>query len=79
MVEGQVSQLVADTLGFPGAITRVDFRVDGALLGTATAAPFTFLWFPLPAGTFTITATAYDDRGTVATSTPVHLIVRPRG
>ncbi|MEN3359403.1 MAG: hypothetical protein V7637_3385 [Mycobacteriales bacterium] len=75
MVEGQVSQLVADTLGFPGTVTRVDFRVDGTLLGTDTTAPFVFLWFPLPAGTFTITATAYDDRGTVATSAPVQLIV----
>jgi len=77
MREGQVTLLRAETLGFPGTVTRIDFFVDGVLFGTATTVPFNVQWYPLPLGTFTITATGYDDRGTVATSAPVHLIVRP--
>jgi hypothetical protein len=77
MYEGQVTLLRAETLGFPGTVTRMDFFVNGVLFGTATAAPFFVQWYPLPLGTFTITATGHDDRGTVATSAPVRLVVRP--
>jgi hypothetical protein len=78
MLQGQVLQLTADTLGFPGTVTSVDFAVNGAPLATATTVPFSFVWFPLPAGTFAITATAHDDLGTVATSAPVILTVKPQ-
>jgi hypothetical protein len=77
MYAGQVAVLRGETLGFPGTVTRIDFLVNGVLFGTATALPFNVVWYPLPLGTFTITATGYDDRGTVATSAPVHLIVKP--
>jgi hypothetical protein len=78
MLEGQVTVLRADTLGFPGTVTSVDFAVNGVLLGTATTTPFSLVWFPLPVGTFAITATAHDTLGTVATSAPLHLTVKPQ-
>ncbi|HEY6927401.1 MAG TPA: cellulase family glycosylhydrolase [Steroidobacteraceae bacterium] len=51
-----------------GAVVRVEFRVDGTLVSTATTAPFTFSATGLAAGNHTVTATAFDN-GTPALST----------
>ena len=51
-------------------MSRVEFRVDGALLFTDTAAPYSTTWDPSssPAGLHTITARAYDLAGNASTS-----------
>jgi aryl-phospho-beta-D-glucosidase BglC (GH1 family) len=51
-----------------GAVVRVEFRVDGTLVSSATTAPFTFNATGLTAGNHTVTATAVDN-GTPALST----------
>jgi hypothetical protein len=51
-----------------GAVVRVEFRVDGTLVSTATTAPYNFSATGLASGNHTVTATAVDN-GTPALST----------
>ncbi|HEU4780632.1 MAG TPA: Ig-like domain-containing protein, partial [Steroidobacteraceae bacterium] len=44
-----------------GAVTRVEFRVDGALVGTDTSSPYSFTATGLAAGNHTAQATAFDN------------------
>lgn len=41
-------------------VVRVDLAVDGTVVGSATAAPYTFTTDPALTGSHTLTATAYD-------------------
>jgi subtilisin family serine protease len=54
-----------------GAVTNVQFRVNGELLASLEAAPFAWDWAPARPGTYTLTAQAMDDQGLCATSSPV--------
>lgn len=69
--------LTATASDSDGSVVRVEFRAEGTLIGTATATPYAVVWESVPAGTYSITATAYDERGSTATSTPVSLVVKP--
>lgn len=46
-----------------GAISKVEFFQGTVKLGERTAAPYSFSWTSVGAGSYTITATATDDRG----------------
>ena len=59
-----------------GAIIKVEFFAGSTLLGTDTAAPYSFVWRPAGRGTFTLTARAYDDDGALTTSAPVTVRVK---
>jgi len=56
-----------------GAVVRVEFRVDGNLVSTATTAPYTFSATGLTAGNHTVVATAFDN-GSPALSTSTSAI-----
>ena len=58
-----------------GQLARVEFYSGATLLGTAAAAPYTFTWASVPAGTYSLTARAYDAAGASATSAPVSVTV----
>ncbi|WP_143306493.1 glycosyl hydrolase family 18 protein [Chitinophaga vietnamensis] len=58
-----------------GVITSVQFYNGSALLGTSTAAPYTFSWTNVPAGTYSITAKATDNGNASTTSAPVSVTV----
>jgi regulation of enolase protein 1 (concanavalin A-like superfamily) len=49
-------------------VARVDFYANGTLACSATAAPFTCSWSGVAAGSYSITATAFDAAGLRATS-----------
>jgi hypothetical protein len=73
--------LRADAFEPNGVITKVEFYQGKTLIGTATT-PYPgeadYLvqgWNSVPAGTYTITATAYDSYGVTATSAPMTIIV----
>jgi len=51
-----------------GSISKVEFFSGATKLGETTAAPFSFDWTNVPAGTYTITAKATDNTGAVTTS-----------
>ena len=59
-------------------VTQVEFRLDGAALGTATAAPYSFNWDTSTAadGAHVLTAVASDAAGNSTTSAAVNVEVR---
>src|SRR5205823_3874447 len=58
-----------------GTINKVEFYQGTTLLGTATSSPYSFTWSNAPAGNYTLTAKAYDDKGAVTISSPVAVMV----
>lgn len=62
-----------------GTVAKVEFYSGGTLLGTATTAPFTFRWTNVPAGSYSLTARAYDNQGLTTTSTAVGIVVNTTG
>lgn len=59
-------------------VAMVEFYVNGQLRATDTAAPFTLQADNMPAGTYTLTAKAYDNRGGATLSSPTTLVVNER-
>ena len=49
-------------------VAKVDFFANGTLVGTATAAPYSFSWVNPAAGSYTLTAVATDGFGAQTTS-----------
>jgi cellulose 1,4-beta-cellobiosidase len=60
-----------------GTISKVEFFNGATLLGTATSSPYTFTWSSVPAGTYSLTAEAFDASGLTATSSAVSVTVNP--
>lgn len=67
--------LAANASESDGSIQRVEFYQGGTLLGTDTGAPYTFAWTGAPAGSYLLTAKAYDNQGAATTSTAVTFTV----
>jgi RHS repeat-associated protein len=57
-----------------GSIAKVEFYNGAALIGTATTAPYSYTWSNVTAGTYVISAKAYDSYAIAATSAPLTLI-----
>lgn len=68
---GNVVGLSATATDADGAVSKVDFYVNAALVGSATTAPYQAVWTPTVAGAYTLVATATDNSGAVSTSAPV--------
>ena len=60
-----------------GTISKVEFYQGTTLLNTDTAAPFSFAWNNVAAGTYSLTAKATDNSNAVATSSPINVTVNP--
>ncbi len=62
-----------------GTISKVEFYRGSTLLGTSTTSPYTFTWTGVAAGTYSLTAKAYDGQAVPATktSTAVNITVNP--
>ncbi|MBC7486550.1 MAG: T9SS type A sorting domain-containing protein [Cytophagaceae bacterium] len=59
-------------------IQKVEFYNGASLLGTVTVSPYNYSWTNVVAGTYSITAKAYDNKGGTKTSTAVtNLLVNP--
>ena len=67
--------LAANASDSDGSVTQVEFLANGAVVATVVAAPFTATWSNVPAGTYSITARAWDNRSAVTTSAPVTVTV----
>jgi acid phosphatase type 7 len=59
-----------------GNVSKVEFFNGATLLATDTTAPYEFLWANVPAGSYTITAKATDDKGASRTSSGASVTVR---
>lgn len=71
--------LSAQATDSDGSVTRVDFFASGALVGSATSAPWTALWSGAAAASYTLTAVATDNAGAQTTSVPVGISVVQSG
>ncbi len=80
MASGSVVSLAA-TATAPNSrtIAKVSFYDGATLLGTSTAAPYTFTWWNPAAGTHTLTAVATDSAGTTGTSSALTVSVASNG
>ncbi|HEX3787768.1 MAG TPA: cellulose binding domain-containing protein, partial [Pseudonocardiaceae bacterium] len=58
-----------------GSISKVEFFAGSTLLGTSTTAPYTFSWANVAAGSYSLTAEAFDAAGHTVTSTAVPITV----
>ncbi len=65
--------LTATPSSFTSAIVKVDFYNGATLLGTATAAPYTYTWANVPTGIHSLTAKATDTLNAITASIPVTL------
>lgn len=54
-----------------GSINKVEFYADGNLLGQATSAPYAYTYTNVPAGTYSLTAKAYDNLNLTTTSAAI--------
>lgn len=73
---GGAITLAATATDSDGSIAKVEFYRGGTtLIGTATAAPYRYVWVNPAAGNYSLTAKAYDDRKGTATSAPVTIVV----
>ncbi|HLM00944.1 MAG TPA: DNRLRE domain-containing protein [Pyrinomonadaceae bacterium] len=73
-----VSASAADS---DGAVSRVDFYNGTTLIGSSTApvsgSVYSVNWSGVPAGSYVLSAIAFDDRGAQATAAPVNITVNP--
>ena len=58
-----------------GAITQIDFYGDGALIGSRTSPPYTFLWSGVGAGAHAVSVKARDGAALTASSAPANVTV----
>lgn len=59
-----------------GAIARVDFLSNGAVIGSATQPPYRMSWTGVQPGKYNLVARAYDDVNAMKASTPVSVTVK---
>ncbi len=58
-----------------GSIGRVEFFRGTTKLGEDLTSPFSFVWANVPAGNYTLTAKATDNKSGITTSTPITIAV----
>jgi hypothetical protein len=58
-----------------GTIQKVEFTANGALIGTSKTPPYLYTWTPTVAGTYTVSARAFDNLGGVGFATGSSVIV----
>ena len=59
-----------------GSIAKVEFLRDGVLLYTDTSSPYAYTWSNVAAGTYKLSARAFDNAGGSTTSVPVTVQVK---
>ena len=59
-------------------VVRVAFYRDNQLLGYDNRSPFSYRWYNVPSGTYSLKAIATDNDGATTTSAPVQITVRSR-
>ena len=71
--------LTATAADSDGTVSKVEFYNGATLLGTSTTAPYSYSWVGVVAGTYTLTAKAYDNLNAVTTSTAATVTVTATG
>lgn len=74
---GSTVALAVNASDADGYVTRVEYLVDGASVGSSTKSPFGLSWSNAPVGAHSIVAVAQDNQGITRSSDPVTLSVLP--
>ncbi len=74
-LQGSVITLTASASDSDGSIAKVEFYNGTTKLGEDTANPYAFVWNNVPAGNYSLTAKATDDKNGVSTSAAVNINV----
>ncbi len=75
VIRGEPVSIVADASDSDGVVSRVEFKVDGNFIGSATTPPYATTWTPATLGAATLTAVATDDKGAETVSAAVEVFV----
>ena len=67
--------LTATASDADGTISKVEFYQGSTLITTKTSSPYTYSWTSVAAGTYSITAKAYDNNNGTKTSAAVNITV----
>lgn len=67
--------ITADAVDSDGTINKVEFYQGTALLGTDYSSPYSYSWTAVEAGTYQLTAKAYDNLSGTTTSIPFTTII----
>jgi len=62
-----------------GTITRVDFYQGATLIGSAAGSPYAISWYPVPPGSYQLTAVATDGANAATTSPSIAVTVSQPG
>ena len=76
LTQGDNITITANATDADGTIAKVEFYKGNTLLGTDTSAPYSFVWSNLPAGSFSLTAKATDNKGMSTTSSAITINVK---
>jgi hypothetical protein len=76
-IEFATITITATAADSDGTIAKVDFFQGATLVGTSTAAPYSFTWTGVAVGSYSLTARATDDQGVATTSAAVPVTVTP--
>ncbi len=79
MAPGADLTIAANASEDGGTIAKVEFYNGSTLLGSDTTSPYTYVWPKVAAGSYTLTAKAYDAAGASATSGAVHVEIGSAG
>jgi uncharacterized protein YjbI with pentapeptide repeats len=77
VTKGAIVNLSANAADSDGSVIRVEFYAGNALLNMDVVVPYSFNWTTSVAGTYVLTAKAYDNDDAVTTSQPVTVTVLP--
>ena len=72
---GSTVTITANASDAGGTVSKVEFFSGTTKLGEDLTSPYSFAWSNVPAGNYTITAKATDDKNAVATSASISIVV----
>lgn len=72
---GSSVNIIADAVAPDGFVKNVDFYLNGVLLSSSQAFPFTAAWTPQTPGRYQFVAIAFDDKSNAVSSSPITLTV----
>ncbi len=75
----QTVTITANPVDSDGSIVEVEFLANGTLIGKATAAPWSYNWSGMAAGTYKLVARAFDNKGFSGLSSPVEITITGTG
>lgn len=75
LVTPWTTQLTTTAADVDGSISKVEFYAGTTLIGSSTVSPYTVVWQNVAAGSYAVTAKAFDNSGLSTVSSPFNVTV----